>query len=155
MAYSKSIANAIISVFEEHEYHYNFDNEDGVLSANFNSDNKLGSVHLKFLVRETDYIAASCIDIHADKNSLADVAELLMRMNFGLIFGNYELDFRDGEIRFRYGVDCEGSLPSKDIIINSLLFVLKAFSDERGNALVSVLFGLMTPVQAIEHLSKS
>lgn len=32
-------------------------------------------------------------------------SEYLMRVNYGLAFGNFEMDFSDGEVRFRHGVD--------------------------------------------------
>jgi hypothetical protein len=42
----------------------------------------------------------------ADK--LTDVAELLTRINYGLPYGNYEMDWHDGEIRFKTSIDVEG-----------------------------------------------
>jgi hypothetical protein len=38
----------------------------------------------------------------------AAVAEYLTRINYGLSVGNFEMDFDDGEVRFRTGLDLEG-----------------------------------------------
>ncbi|MED5373675.1 MAG: YbjN domain-containing protein [Myxococcota bacterium] len=35
------------------------------------------------------------------------MAELLARINFGMILGNFELDFGDGEIRYKTALDTE------------------------------------------------
>lgn len=39
----------------------------------------------------------------------AIAAELLTRINFGLVIGNFEMDFADGEIRCKTSVDFEGN----------------------------------------------
>ncbi len=39
------------------------------------------------------------------KSKLSAVAEYIARANFGLVIGNFELDFSDGEIRFRTSID--------------------------------------------------
>lgn len=38
---------------------------------------------------------------------LSAMAELMARMNFGMILGNFELDMRDGEIRYKTAIDVE------------------------------------------------
>jgi hypothetical protein len=37
------------------------------------------------------------------------MAEFLTRANYGLTIGNFELDFADGEVRFKTSVDVEGT----------------------------------------------
>lgn len=37
-----------------------------------------------------------------------DAAVLLTRINYGLSFGNFEMDWEDGEVRYKTGVDVEG-----------------------------------------------
>jgi hypothetical protein len=44
------------------------------------------------------------------------VAELLTRLNFGLTIGNFELDFDDGEVRYRSSVDVEGTELTSELI---------------------------------------
>jgi hypothetical protein len=44
------------------------------------------------------------------------VAELLMRINYTLAVGNFELDFDDGECRFRTSIDLEGTDPTRPLV---------------------------------------
>lgn len=46
-------------------------------------------------------------EIHEEKRAAA--SELITRANYGLIIGNFEMDFNDGEVRFKTSVDVEGS----------------------------------------------
>jgi hypothetical protein len=43
--------------------------------------------------------------VPADRRSA--VAELLTRLNYGLTIGNFELDFADGEVRYRASIDVD------------------------------------------------
>ncbi|GEM_PF-3100882 len=46
-----------------------------------------------------------------------NLAELFMRLNYSeLTLGNFELDFEDGEFRYRTGVDCTGIQPDMSLI---------------------------------------
>ncbi|WP_049790798.1 hypothetical protein [Trichormus azollae] len=36
------------------------------------------------------------------------IAECITRANYGMIIGNFELDFNDGEIRYKTSIDAEG-----------------------------------------------
>ena len=44
----------------------------------------------------------------------AAVNELLARINYGLILGNFEIDLTDGEVRFKVAADFGGAEPSVD-----------------------------------------
>jgi hypothetical protein len=44
------------------------------------------------------------------------VAELITRLNYGLTIGNFELDFGDGEVRYRASVDVEDTELQPELI---------------------------------------
>jgi hypothetical protein len=56
------------------------------------------------------------------------VMEYLTRANYGLLLGNFELDLSDGEVRFKYAIDTEGSGVSYEQF-QSLLYVSVATMD--------------------------
>lgn len=49
------------------------------------------------------------------------VAELLMRLNYDLMTGSFQLDFEDGEICFRTSIDLEGDRLST-ALVRQLMF---------------------------------
>ena len=58
-------------------------------------------------VRETEsqLTIYSVAPFNVPKEKLADMAEFQARINYGLIIGNFEMDWDDGEIRFKTSLD--------------------------------------------------
>jgi hypothetical protein len=54
------------------------------------------------------------VDVPADRRPA--VAELITRINFGLVSGNFEMDWEDGEVRFRTGIELTGISPTIELI---------------------------------------
>jgi len=44
----------------------------------------------------------------APKRKRRDMAELITRINAGLVIGNFELDYTSGEVRYKTSIDVEG-----------------------------------------------
>jgi hypothetical protein len=44
------------------------------------------------------------------------VAEFMTRVNFGLVTGNFEMDWSDGEVRFRTGIELTGIEPTTELV---------------------------------------
>mmetsp|Transcript_28206 Transcript_28206/g.59018 ORF Transcript_28206/g.59018 Transcript_28206/m.59018 type:complete len:179 (-) Transcript_28206:250-786(-) len=77
-------------------------------------------------------------------------AELLMRINYTLALGNFEIDFRDGEVRYRMSVDVEGSSLSTQMVETNIM-VSAATMDRYFPAIMAVVYGNKTPIEAIEE----
>lgn len=76
------------------------------------------------------------------------VAELLSRINVRLGFGNFELDFDDGEVRFRLGEDVEGGWLSEGVVDRMMGYTLITL-DRYHQAVMTVAFGMAEPVVAL------
>src|SRR3954452_20971539 len=50
----------------------------------------------------------SMLPVHAPEAKRPAVAEFITRANYGMMLGNFEMDFADGEVRFKTSIDCEG-----------------------------------------------
>jgi hypothetical protein len=44
------------------------------------------------------------------------VAEFISRVNFGLVSGNFEMDWTDGEVRFKTGIELTGVTPTTELV---------------------------------------
>jgi hypothetical protein len=77
--------------------------------------------------------------------------EYITRANYGLLLGNFEFDLSDGEVRFKYAMDVEGS----DITYaqyQSLLYVSVATMDRYFPGLQSVSQGTADADAAIADI---
>lgn len=76
------------------------------------------------------------------------VAELLSRINVRLGFGNFELDFDDGEVRFRVGEDVRDTQLGEAVVDRMMGYTLVTL-DRYHQAMMSVVFGTVEPVVAM------
>jgi hypothetical protein len=81
----------------------------------------------------------------------SDVAEYLTRANYGLRIGNFELDYRDGEVRYKSSLDFEGEKLTGQFIRNTIYPAVQTM-DRYLKGLLSVTFGGRTPVEAIQEV---
>ena len=76
------------------------------------------------------------------------MAEMVTRANYGLRIGNFEMDFTDGELRFRAGVDVEGGLLGAEMVHNMIGLSL-SMNDRHHDAFMRVMFGDAEPQDAL------
>jgi hypothetical protein len=79
------------------------------------------------------------------------VAEYLTRANYGLRIGNFELDYSDGEVRYKSSLDFEGQSLTADLIRNAIYPAVHTM-DRYLPGLLRVSFGGATPHEAIEEV---
>ncbi len=57
------------------------------------------------------------------------LAELFARINYGLVVGNFEMDWADGEVRYKTSIDLESIIPTATVVRN--LIFSNFFSTDR------------------------
>ena len=90
-------------------------------------------------------------EINVFKELLHPAAEYICRANFGMRIGNFELDFRDGQVAFRSSINFKGVPLSEKLIDNMIQPALTAY-EEFYPGLIRVLAALDTPAQAIAKI---
>ena len=73
----------------------------------------------------------------------------LTRANFGLVLGNFEMDFSDGETRFKTSVEL-GQTEANTALLRHLLHVNVATLDRYLPGIEGVAEGRMAPLEAME-----
>lgn len=154
--YSTDIANAIKSYLKEDDWHYSFDEEKGLFKFGLSIRGKIKNISYIVDVRDDEYIVYAISPVCADEDNkmMAAMAEFVCRANYGLKNGNFELDMRDGEVRFKCFVDCEGITPSKDMVQNSIHCPTVMFK-RYGSGIVDIIFGNATAKEAVEKCEKA
>ncbi len=84
--------------------------------------------------------------VNVPKASRQAVAEFIARANYGLRIGNFELDFSDGEVRYKSSLDFEGVALTPELIKNAIYPAVQTM-DCYLPGLISVIEG-KTPVEA-------
>jgi hypothetical protein len=129
----------------------NNNNTTTIISLSLTGNNSSFRTYLEIKESQDRLIVYIDTPVKIAKNQRAAVAEFLMRVNYNLVIGNFEIDFRDGEVRFRAAVDVEGSALSKEMV-KTLVFVSASTADRFFPGIMSVCFGGKLPEDAYDEL---
>ena len=91
------------------------------------------------------------LPLTAPEKRLGEIAEYLHRANYDMMVGNFELDFRDGEIRFKVTSDYLDIKPDLDALDRTIDCCL-VMADRYITGIGLILFGDQSPQQAISFV---
>jgi hypothetical protein len=95
----------------------------------------------------------SQIPIKVPENQRILMAEFLTRANYGLSIGNFEMDFEDGEIRYKTSIDVEGDRLTPTLVEN-LVNINVITVDRYFPGMMKVLYGGILPEEAIRAVEE-
>src|SRR5262249_47600370 len=82
-----------------------------------------------------------------------EIAEFITRANYGLVIGNFEMDYNDGEVRYKTSVDVEGGELTPKMIENLMRANLMTM-DRYFAGVMGVLYGDRDPAEAIAEMEE-
>lgn len=91
------------------------------------------------------------LPVRVPEEARAAVGEFLTRANYGLRIGNFEMDFGDGEVRYKSSIDFEGvtlQLP----LIRNVIYPAVQTMDRYLPGIMGVIYGGKTPENAIAEV---
>ncbi len=151
-SYSEDIAEEIRGFLLDDDWNFDFDDEKGVFKFGVNINGKMKHVNYFVPVRDDSYTVYAASPISADSDdplSMAEVAKFMCWANYGLRNGNFELDMRDGEIRYKVFVDCDGILPSRDVVRSSIIVPAMMF-ERYSPGILDVIFKGTSAEEAVQ-----
>ena len=100
---------------------------------------------------EAQLLFYSICPVAVQEAQLPAAAEMIARANAGLILGNFELDYDDGEIRFKTSIDVEGDRLTT-ALARRMVHANVATTDQYLPALRAVLDEGVAPAEAIARI---
>jgi hypothetical protein len=145
---ANSIYDHLLMFFEGEQWKFQAQAEQRTVSFVF--DGKAGpwTTHVKAFEDEEQVAVYGVVPFAIDEERRAAAAELITRINFGLVIGNFELDFADGEIRYKTSLDFEGEQLTDQLLIQLVRANLSCM-DAYLPAFVAFAAGAMTPAAAL------
>ena len=150
----EKVREAVENYFATDELKHSPFNDKNVAKTGFAVKTKFGHVDLLFQAYNYQLIIYTFIPIKATEEIRDKVAEFVVRANYGLQIGCFDLDFNDGEISYRTSIFCgvENFTPPTYEQIDYAVCVALAMVKKYGDALVKVMFGLVEPKEAIDSV---
>src|SRR5574338_465533 len=126
---------------------------DGKYAYSMSYSGKNGDLRCYAIVRVDleEFLFYAVAPVKVPEEDRSAVAEFLTRANYGLRIGNFELDYSDGEVRYKSSLDFEGQSLSADLIRNAI-YPAAHTMDRYLPGLLRVSFGGATPHEAIEEV---
>ena len=153
-SYSEEIAVGIKNVLKEDDIDYYFDDAAGFFSFYLDIDGKgIDRLHYLITVDEEAFLLYAISPLNADcenRRMMNALSEFINRANYRFHEGNFQLNFKTGELRIKIFHNCEGKAPSKAVVKDGILTAAAAF-ENYGNGLLGIIYRKdMTAKEAFE-----
>jgi|AutmiccommuBRH23_1029490.scaffolds.fasta_scaffold00223_62 hypothetical protein len=95
----------------------------------------------------------SYFPINVPEEKQMKMAEFLTRANYGIRIGNFEMDYEDGEVRFRTSIDFEGQDLSY-VLVSNHVYPNVWMMDRYLPGLFAVVYGDASPTEILETIEE-
>lgn len=136
----EKIIATIKSFYDDNNWKYIFKEEDHVFLSELSMGNVIGTIKIFIFIQQDHYTVYTVINSKVEEEHYPTVAEFLHRVNYGLNNGNFEIDYNDGEVRYKAFVNFEDSNISERVVEDSIL-VGPAMVNRYGKGLLKVMLG--------------
>lgn len=141
----------IAKFFKKDDWRYKFDEENSLFKSGVAVDSAVGNVRVFISAMDDKVVCVFVLPQQVPEDVRVAVAELACRINYKLCFGQFEIDFDDGELRFRYAMPSEELTDSPMDKAQRLLYLPHAMITRYGPAFIKVVLGAQTPKEAIRE----
>jgi hypothetical protein len=155
---SSSLFQVAKKVFEDKNWHFDLqdhycDEHDTVITSRLKGQN--GSYLLIAFLNDSKqrvrvYIRSS---FNVPESRRAKVAEYLTRANYGLFIGNFEMDYSDGEVRYKGSMDLTGG-KLEPRMFHTLIDYTTSTMDAYHAGLMDVIYSDKSPSEIIGKVER-
>lgn len=141
----------ILEYCDSQEWNYTLNEEKNTLTMRM-SLKAVDACTIHVQMRGEDgFTIYTVFPVRAPEGKRDDVAAFITRANYGLILGNFELDFDDGEIRYKVTTVC-GQAELTTPIVERTFDMGFCMFDRYGEGLLQVLYGGAAPIATVDAI---
>jgi hypothetical protein len=124
-----------------------------ILQIGFQGDNGQWTCFAQAREEQAQFVFYSVCAAKAPEARRPALAEFLTRANYGLIIGNFELDWGDGEVRYKTSIDVEGDRLTP-ALVKQMTYANVVMMDRYLPGIMRVIYGDVPPAQAIAEIDE-
>jgi hypothetical protein len=143
-----TLASIVTEFFKQDEWPFVTMEEGTAYKVDFRGDNGQWVCYAQIWEEQRRVAFYSICPLKVPSTKLLTVAEFVTRANYGLIVGNFELDFNDGEVRYKTSIDIEGS-ELTPVTFQQIVYANVLTMDHYLPSLMSVIYSEVAPSEAI------
>jgi hypothetical protein len=148
------IFNAMIEFFEEDEWDFTWLEDMPVLSMNFSGRSGKWICYAQAREDQEQFVFYSVCPVNVPEDRRPVVAEYITRANYGMIIGNFEMDYVDGEVRYKTSIDVEGANLLAPLV-KQLVYANVVTMDRYLPGIMTVIYGNASPEAEIERIEST
>lgn len=122
-----------------------------ILRMGFSGKNSQLTCYAQIRMDLEQFLFYAMAPVKVPEELRAEVAEFITRANYGLRIGNFEMDFRDGEVRYKSSLDFEGAELTAPLI-KHVIYPAVQTMDRYMPGLMQVLYSDTTAAEAISEI---
>ena len=145
------IYTAMVDFFEDDKWPYTVVAGEPVLSMHFVGSNGHWVCYAQARDDQQQFVFYSVCPMAMPDFKRVAVAEFVTRANYGMIIGNFELDFNDGEVRYKTSLDVEGTYLSPPLI-RQAVYANVLMMDRYLPGLLALVYNDITPADAVAQV---
>lgn len=154
MPKKETLLDIVTRFFEEDEWVFDKIQEQDIITAGFRGDNGSWRCFAQVDEEQEWFAFYSTLDSNIPENRRPAMAEFLTRANYGLIIGNFEMDFRDGEIRYKTSINVQEDRLTL-ALIRPVVYVNLLTLDRYLPGIMRVAFGDKDPAEEIAAIEEA
>jgi hypothetical protein len=149
-----AIFDTVVRFFEEEEWSFTQREDQSLIQLMFQGDNGQWSCYAQAREDLAQLVFYSVCPVNVPEDKRLVVSEFLTRVNSNLLMGSFEMDFDDGQVRFRTGIAI-GEMGLSTGLVEPLVHANLLLMDLCLPHLMTVLYGNATPLEAIVNMESS
>ncbi len=147
---TQQIFQAIVNFFKEDNWHYAQINGQSALRLAFEGKNGKYDCYAQAREQQKQFVFYSVCPIKSPEQKCGAVGEFISRANYGMIIGNFELNFDTGEVRYKTSIEIEEDFSS--VLFRRLVYTNVTMMDEYLPGIRSVIDNDVLPEEAITKI---
>lgn len=145
------ILDAVQQFLEEDDWPYSLMDERPVYKTGFEGKNGQFTCYAQERAEQQQFVFYSIFPVRVPENKLIELSEFVTRANYGMIIGNFELDYVDGEIRYKTSVDVE-DVDLVEPLVRHMMYANVLTMDKYLPGLMRVLYAGISPADAVSEV---
>ncbi len=134
--------------FDEDDWNFVELEGESVLQMGFEGENGRWTCYACAFEESQQFVFYSVCPLAVSPEKSLAMAEYLMKANYGLMVGNFELDFIDGEIRYKSSIDVENEQLTTGLV-NNLVYANVLTMDKYLPGIIALINTQLSPSEAI------
>lgn len=148
---NQGLFEVVCNFFDDEGWSYSQVDDEATLQLYYSGDHEKLACYARVREDFDQFIFYVLFPVNVNDERRLAIAEFITRANYGITIGNFEMDFADGELRFKSSIDVEDNHLTtalvRNLVYNSLIMMNKYLP-----GIMAVINDQASPLEAIATL---